>query len=192
MTLSKKEKTMILVLILVLIVGGFYVYGITPQNDALEAKETIKLDIQAQIEEEISTGELFSQAKYNNLKRLIDENRQLLADMAAPGLDTNTEVESGNLPDNSSNHMVAYGMLQYLAVRGIKPGDGISIAERTEVGGKVIYNFQTTYVCHSLTELMSFIDDIARHTSYYITNITIGEAVDKDTGAKTVQGVMAI
>lgn len=190
MTLSKKEKTMIFVLLIVMAVGGFYVYGITPQNNNIEKLEADKTALQTQIQEAEDVGSKYEPSVVQRIIKAITANRELLASMAAPGVNVNDEIISGNLPDTSSSHAVAYGMIAYLSKYGLTPSTDISMANKTEQNGKIIYNYSTSYKCSSMNELLTFIDACAQHTSYYISNLTVNEVTNG--GVKSIEGNISI
>lgn len=190
MTLSKKEKTMIFVLLIVMAVGGFYVYGITPQNNNIEKLEAEKKTLEDQNTEASDVGIKYEPSVVQQIIKNIIKNRELLAALAAPGVNVNDEILSGNLPDNSTNHAVAYGMIAYLSKYGLTPSTDISMANKTEQNGKIIYNYTTSYTCASMSVLLSFIDACAKHSSYYIKDVTINEKVAN--GTKTVEGNISI
>lgn len=192
MTLTKKEKSMIFVLLIVMLIGGFYVYGIAPQNEKLEAKDKIKEDLELQIAEAEDMASMFSDTKYNNLEKSIEDIRTQLDTMAAPGVDTTKEIESGNLDKNVEPHRVAIILRQYMAEHGINTGESIKISEKIVSGGKISYTYTTDYTCQNYTALQKFIDDVARNNSYYITTMSISENTDANTGIKYIGGTIAI
>lgn len=192
MTLTKKEKTMIFVLLIVMLIGGFYVYGISPQKDKLEEKEGKIESLNSQILEAKDTESMFGVTKYNNLKKSIEDIRAQLDTMAAPGVDTTKEVESGNLDKNVEPHRVAIILRQYMAERGINTGESIKISEKIVSGGKISYTYTTEYTCQNYTALEKFIDDVARNNSYYITTMSISEITESNTGIKYIGGTIAI
>lgn len=192
MTLTKKEKSMILILILMMLIGGFYVYGIAPQNEKLEEYEAKIDDLKAQIQEAEDTATMFSNSRYNNLIKSIENMREELKVMSAPGVDITKEIESGNLDKNIEPHRVAIILRQYMAERGIDTGSKISISEKNVSNGRISYTYTTEYSCQNFTSLKQFVDDVAINRSYYITSINVSENINSVTGVKYIGGNVAI
>ena len=84
MTINRKEKILIFVLILFLLVGGTYTLGIMPKNNdkktAQEELQTVEGDI-AKVKKQIDA---VSPARYNKLVEEIRQNEAALKQLTSP------------------------------------------------------------------------------------------------------------
>lgn len=97
MSLTKKEKTLIFVLIVIMIVGGFYMYGITPMNEKKADNEELLEQAQAALK---SVEDQYYEVNNNGATIVSNEIEQIQAEMDKY---TGNVTETGDYQFWSSN-----------------------------------------------------------------------------------------
>lgn len=182
MTITKKEKILIFVLILFLLVGGIFTLGIMPKNNDTKAvKEEIET-LRTEIENEMAKVNASSLAKFNQLVSQIEQHKAVLDALSNPSNNVNVEVESGNLPGQSDAYEVKkFVREQVFAQNGIGTGD-FNVPQPSVSSGKIVYNITTSFECDNIWVLEDFVDLMAQRVSYNISSLTFSSPKGKIEG----------
>lgn len=175
MSLSKKEKTLIFLLIIITIVGGFYMYILTPlketltENERLETEAKTEYDAAIELNQKAGTSALQLQAKKNaELQAQINKN------------DEETDISQTFRSEADSafkdNYQTLAYMLKYFVANGIDISSGsVSITTYSDNG---VTKFATltvsSYVCNSgLDGLETFLNTMDEEMSFKITSLSV-------------------
>lgn len=191
MTITRKEKVMIFILIIFLLVGGIYSLGIMNQNSAKEETEAQITDVNSEITAQKTRLSQVDASVRSKLQAQINANTEELEKLSSPGVDVNAEVQSGNLPGLSDNIDVAEFISNYFAENKLEVPQ-LTVNSPTTSSGRIVYRVTTNYTCTDSNDLYLFIDKVAQHVSYNITGLTILDVYDMDGNAAGVSGAITL
>lgn len=187
MTITRKEKILIFVLILFLLVGGTYTLGIMPKSNETKAiSEEIKA-VNADIEKADTAAKASSSAKFANLKNQIAADKAKLEALTNPTNNIYEESMSTSSEGYSDKYEATNTIKNLLASNGIGlPSDAINVTVSTPTAGSTVYKLTTTYTCDSMNVLFDFIDNMAKVQSYNVSALTYSIGTDLSvTGTMT-------
>lgn len=170
MTINRKEKILIFVLILFLLVGGTYTLGIMPKNNdkktAQEELQTVEGDI-AKVKKQIDA---VSPARYNKLVEEIRQNEAALKQLTSPSNNLNEELIPSNMPGHQDSVAIAETLYKFFGDLGFDVE--ISLGRPVTTSTKKVYTISSAYKTDMQT-LYKVTDAIARVKSYNLTYLSM-------------------
>ena len=174
MTINRKEKILIFVLILFLLVGGTYTLGIMPKNNdkktAQEELQTVEGDI-AKVKKQIDA---VSPARYNKLVEEIRQNEAALKQLTSPSNNLNEELIPSNMPGHQDSVAIAETLYKFFGDLGFNVE--ISLGRPVTTSTKKVYTISSAYKTDMQT-LYKVTDAIARVKSYNLVHTPDGNDV---------------
>ena len=162
MTINRKEKILIFVLILFLLVGGTYTLGIMRKNND---KKTAQEELQT-VEGDIAV----SPARYNKLVEEIRQNEAALKQLTSPSNNLNEELIPSNMPGHQDSVAIAETLYKFFGDLGFNVE--ISLGRPVTTSTKKVYTISSAYKTDMQT-LYKVTDAIARVKSYNLTYLSM-------------------
>ena len=170
MTINRKEKILIFVLILFLLVGGTYTLGIMPKNNdkktAQEELQTVEGDI-AKVKKQIDA---VSPARYNKLVEEIRQNEAPYKQLTSTKNNLNEELLPSNMPGHQDSVAIAETLYKFFGDLGFNVE--ISLGRPVTTSTKKVYTISSAYKTDMQT-LYKVTDAIARVKSYNLTYLSM-------------------
>lgn len=170
MTINRKEKILIFVLILFLLVGGTYTLGIMPKNNdkktAQEELQTVEGDI-AKVKKQNAA---VSPSEYNRLIEDIRRNEAALKQLTSPSNNLNEELLPSNMPGHQDSVAIAETLYKFFGDLGFNVE--ISLGRPVTTSTKKVYTISSAYNTDMQT-LYKVTDAIARVKSYNLTYLSM-------------------
>lgn len=170
MTINRKEKILIFVLILFLLVGGTYTLGIMPKNNdkktAQEELQTVEGDI-AKVKKQIDA---VSPARYNTLVEEIRQNEAAYKQLTSTKNNLNEELLPSNMPGHQDSVAIAETLYKFFGDLGFNVE--ISLGRPVTTSTKKVYTISSAYKTDMQT-LYKVTDAIARVKSYNLTYLSM-------------------
>lgn len=170
MTINRKEKILIFVLILFLLVGGTYTLGIMPKNNdkktAQEELQTVEGDI-AKVKKQIDA---VSPARYNKLVEEIRQNEAAYKQLTSTKNNLNEELIPSNMPGHQDSVAIAETLYKFFGDLGFNVE--ISLGRPVTTSTKKVYTISSAYKTDMQT-LYKVTDAIARVKSYNLTYLSM-------------------
>lgn len=170
MTINRKEKILIFVLILFLLVGGTYTLGIMPKNNdkktAQEELQTVEGDI-AKVKKQNAA---VSPSEYNRLIEDIRKNEAALKQLTSPSNNLNEELIPSNMPGHQDSVAIAETLYKFFGDLGFAVE--ISLGRPVTTSTKKVYTISSAYKTNMQT-LYKVTDAIARVKSFNLTYLSM-------------------
>lgn len=170
MTINRKEKLLIFVLILFLLVGGTYTLGIMPKNNdkktAQEELQTVEGDI-AKVKKQTDA---VSPARYNKLVEEIRQNEAAYKQLTSTKNNLNEELLPSNMPGHQDSVAIAETLYKFFGDLGFNVE--ISLGRPVTTSTKKVYTISSAYKTDMQT-LYKVTDAIARVKSYNLTYLSM-------------------
>ncbi len=170
MTINRKEKILIFVLILFLLVGGTYTLGIMPKNNdkktAQEELQTVEGDI-AKIKKQNAA---VSPSEYNRLIEDIRRNEAAYKQLTSTNNNLNEELLPSNMPGHQDSVAIAETLYKFFGDLGFNVE--ISLGRPVTTSTKKVYTISSAYKTDMQT-LYKVTDAIARVKSYNLTYLSM-------------------
>ena len=170
MTINRKEKILIFVLILFLIVGGTYTLGIMPKNNdkktAQEELQTVEGDI-AKVKKQIDA---VSPARYNKLVEEIRQNEAAYKQLTSTKNNLNEELLPSNMPGHQDSVAIAETLYKFFGDLGFNVE--ISLGRPVTTSTKKVYTISSAYKTNMQT-LYKVTDAIERVKSFNLTYLSM-------------------
>lgn len=170
MTINRKEKILIFVLILFLLVGGTYTLGIMPKNNdkktAQEELQTVEGDI-AKVKKQIDA---VSPARYNKLVEEIRQNEAAYKQLTSTKNNLNEELLPSNMPGHQDSVAIAETLYKFFGDLGFNVE--ISLGRPVTTSTKKVYTISSAYKTNMQT-LYKVTDAIARVKSYNLVHLSM-------------------
>ncbi len=170
MTINRKEKVLIFVLILFLLVGGTYTLGIMPKNNdkktAQEELQTVEGDI-AKVKKQTDA---VSSARYNKLVEEIRQNEAAYKQLTSTKNNLNEELLPSNMPGHQDSVAIAETLYKFFGDLGFNVE--ISLGRPVTTSTKKVYTISSAYKTDMQT-LYKVTDAIARVKSYNLTYLSM-------------------
>lgn len=186
MVITKKEKVLIFVLVLILLVGGTYTLGIMPSNSTKKDTQA-ELDALASDIEKVKAEALeYSPDKLGAMKRQISDIDAEIRTYADPSAaiteDNSMPVWTDGFEDaaRASDRISAFLGDKHVCVTGDN-----TLAKLESKDGYIVYTFDTTFKCVCLDDLYRFLDSVAAIPSYTVKSLTVS---DSDEAGFAVKG----
>lgn len=184
MTINRKEKVLIFVLILFLLVGGTYTLGIMPKNNEKETVLTELEEVNGNIDKTKKQSAAVSNSQYNKLVEEIAQNESALKQLTNPSNNINEEVLPSNLPGHTDTLAIEKTLTNFFGEKGMNVV--LKVGNPSETSGKKVYTVTSSYECERKV-LYEVIDAVARVQSYNFVYLTIEDAGDGNvSGAFTM------
>lgn len=184
MTINRKEKVLIFVLILFLLVGGTYTLGIMPKNNEKETVLTELEEVNGNIDKTKKQSAAVSNSQYNKLVDEIEQNESALKQLTNPSNNINEEVLPSNLPGHTDTLAIEKTLTNFFGEKGMNVV--LKVGNPSETSGKKVYTVTSSYECERKV-LYEVIDAVARVQSYNFVYLTIEDAGDGNvSGAFTM------
>ncbi len=184
MTINRKEKVLIFVLILFLLVGGTYTLGIMPKNNEKETVLTELEEVNGNIDKTKKQSAAVSNSQYNKLVDEIAQNESALKQLTNPSNNINEEVLPSNLPGHTDTLAIEKTLTNFFGEKGMNVV--LKVGNPSETSGKKVYTVTSSYECERKV-LYEVIDAVARVQSYNFVYLTIEDAGDGNvSGAFTM------
>ena len=184
MTINRKEKVLIFILILFLLVGGTYTLGIMPKNNEKEAVQTELKTVNEDISKTKKQSSAVSNSQYNKLVDEIEQNESALKQLTNPSNNINEEVLPSNLPGHTDTLAIEKTLTNFFGEKGMNVV--LKVGNPSETSGKKVYTVTSSYECERKV-LYEVIDAVARVQSYNFVYLTIEDAGDGNvSGAFTM------
>lgn len=184
MTINRKEKVLIFVLILFLLVGGTYTLGIMPKNNEKETVLTELEEVNGNIDKTKKQSAAVSNSQYNKLVDEIEQNESALKQLTNPSNNINEEVLPSNLPGHTDTLAIEKTLTNFFGEKGMNVV--LKVGNPSETSGKKVYTVTSSYECERKV-LYEVIDAVARVQSYNFVFLTI-----EDAGDGTVSGAFTM
>lgn len=170
MTINRKEKILIFVLILFLLVGGTYTLGIMPKNNdkktAQEELQTVEGDI-AKVKKQNAA---VSPSEYNRLIEDIRKNEAAYKQLTSTNNNLNEELLPSNMPGHQDSVAIAETLYKFFGDLGFNVE--ISLGRPVTTSTKRVYTISSAYKTDMQT-LYKVTDAIARVKSYNLTYLSM-------------------
>ena len=170
MTINRKEKVLIFILILFLLVGGTYTLGIMPKNNdkktAQEELQTVEGDI-AKVKKQIDA---VSPARYNKLVEEIRQNEAAYKQLTSTKNNLNEELLPSNMPGHQDSVAIAETLYKFFGDLGFDVE--ISLGRPVTTSTKKVYTISSAYKTNMQT-LYKVTDAIARVKSFNLTYLSM-------------------
>lgn len=170
MTINRKEKVLIFILILFLLVGGTYTLGIMPKNNdkktAQEELQTVEGDI-AKVKKQNAA---VSPSEYNRLIEDIRKNEAALKQLTSPSNNLNEELIPSNMPGHQDSVAIAETLYKFFGDLGFNVE--ISLGRPVTTSTKKVYTISSAYKTDMQT-LYKVTDAIARVKSFNLTYLSM-------------------
>lgn len=170
MTINRKEKVLIFILILFLLVGGTYTLGIMPKNNdkktAQEELQTVEGDI-AKVKKQTDA---VSPARYNKLVEEIRQNEAAYKQLTSTKNNLNEELLPSNMPGHQDSVAIAETLYKFFGDFGFNVE--ISLGRPVTTSTKKVYTISSAYKTDMQT-LYKVTDAIARVKSYNLTYLSM-------------------
>lgn len=170
MTINRKEKVLIFILILFLLVGGTYTLGIMPKNNdkktAQEELQTVEGDI-AKVKKQIDA---VSPARYNKLVEEIRQNEAAYKQLTSTKNNLNEELLPSNMPGHQDSVAIAETLYKFFGDLGFAVE--ISLGRPVTTSTKKVYTISSAYKTNMQT-LYKVTDAIARVKSFNLTYLSM-------------------
>lgn len=170
MTINRKEKILIFVLILFLLVGGTYTLGIMPKNNdkktAQEELQTVEGDI-AKVKKQTDS---VSPARYNKLIEEIRQNEAAYKQLTSTKNNLNEELLPSNMPGHQDSVAIAETLYKFFGDLGFNVE--ISLGRPVTTSTKKVYTISSAYKTNMQT-LYKVTDAIARVKSFNLTYLSM-------------------
>ena len=170
MTINRKEKILIFVLILFLLVGGTYTLGIMPKNNdkktAQEELQTVEGDI-AKVKKQNAA---VSPAEYNRRLEEIRQNEAAYKQLTSTKNNLNEELLPSNMPGHQDSVAIAETLYKFFGDLGFNVE--ISLGRPVTTSTKKVYTISSAYKTDMQT-LYKVTDAIARVKSYNLTYLSM-------------------
>lgn len=170
MTINRKEKILIFVLILFLLVGGTYTLGIMPKNNdkktAQEELQTVEGDI-AKIKKQNAA---VSPSEYNRLIEDIRRNEAAYKQLTSTKNNLNEELLPSNMPGHQDSVAIAETLYKFFG--DLSFNVEISLGRPVTTSTKKVYTISSAYNTDMQT-LYKVTDAIARVKSYNLTYLSM-------------------
>lgn len=170
MTINRKEKILIFLLILFLLVGGTYTLGIMPKNNdkktAQEELQTVEGDI-AKVKKQTDS---VSPARYNKLVEEIRQNEAAYKQLTSTKNNLNEELLPSNMPGHQDSLAIAETLYKFFGDLGFNVE--ISLGRPVTTSTKKVYTISSAYKTNMQT-LFKVTDAIARVKSYNLTYLSM-------------------
>lgn len=184
MTINRKEKVLIFILILFLLVGGTYTLGIMPKNNEKEAIQEELKTVNEDISKTKKQSSAVSNSQYNKLVDEIEQNESALKQLTNPSNNINEEVLPSNLPGHTDTLAIEKTLTNFFGEKGMNVV--LKVGNPSETSGKKVYTVTSSYECERKV-LYEVIDAVARVQSYNFVYLTIEDAGDGNvSGAFTM------
>ncbi|MDD7245851.1 MAG: hypothetical protein SOV23_03620 [Eubacteriales bacterium] len=184
MTINRKEKVLIFILILFLLVGGTYTLGIMPKNNEKETVQTELKTVNEDISKTKKQSSAVSNSQYNKLVDEIAQNESALKQLTNPSNNINEEVLPSNLPGHTDTLAIEKTLTNFFGEKGMNVV--LKVGNPSETSGKKVYTVTSSYECERKV-LYEVIDAVARVQSYNFVYLTIEDAGDGNvSGAFTI------
>ena len=184
MTINRKEKVLIFVLILFLLVGGTYTLGIMPKNNEKETVLTELEEVNGNIDKTKKQSAAVSNSQYNKLVDEIAQNESALKQLTNPSNNIKEEVLPSNLPGHTDTLAIEKTLTNFFGEKGMNVV--LKVGNPSETSGKKVYTVTSSYECERKV-LYEVIDAVARVQSYNFVYLTIEDAGDGNvSGAFTI------
>ena len=190
MTINRKEKILIFILILFLLIGGTYTLGVMPKNNdkktAQEELQTVEGDI-AKVKKQ---NEAVSPARYNKLVEEINQNEAALKQLTSPKNNINEELLPGNIQGHQDSYEIMETLEEFFGSFGVNV-EGLTLSSPTTTANKKIYTVSASF--ETKTEsLYNVVNEIARIKSYNLIRLSMTPAGEKVSGsfAMTITYIM--
>ena len=184
MTINRKEKVLIFILILFLLVGGTYTLGIMPKNNEKEAIQEELKTVNEDISKTKKQSSAVSNSQYNKLVDEIAQNESALKQLTNPSNNINEEVLPSNLPGHTDTLAIEKTLTNFFGEKGMNVV--LKVGNPSETSGKKVYTVTSSYECERKV-LYEVIDAVARVQSYNFVYLTIEDAGDGNvSGAFTI------
>lgn len=184
MTINRKEKVLIFILILFLLVGGTYTLGIMPKNNEKEAVQEELKTVNEDISKTKKQSSAVSNSQYNKLVDEIAQNESALKQLTNPSNNINEEVLPSNLPGHTDTLAIEKTLTNFFGEKGMNVV--LKVGNPSETSGKKVYTVTSSYECERKV-LYEVIDAVARVQSYNFVYLTIEDAGDGNvSGAFTI------
>lgn len=184
MTINRKEKVLIFILILFLLVGGTYTLGIMPKNNEKETVLTELEEVNGNIDKTKKQSAAVSNSQYNKLVDEIAQNESALKQLTNPSNNINEEVLPSNLPGHTDTLAIEKTLTNFFGEKGMNVV--LKVGNPSETSGKKVYTVTSSYECERKV-LYEVIDAVARVQSYNFVYLTI-----EDAGDGTVSGAFTM
>lgn len=170
MTINRKEKILIFVLILFLLVGGTYTLGIMPKNNdkktAQEELQTVEGDI-AKVKKQNAA---VSPSEYNRHIEDIRQNEAAYKQLTSTKNNLNEELLPSNMPGHQDSVAIAETLYKFFGDLGFNVE--ISLGRPVTTSTKKVYTISSAYKTDMQT-LYKVTDAIARVKSYNLTYLSM-------------------
>lgn len=170
MTINRKEKVLIFILILFLLVGGTYTLGIMPKNNdkktAQEELQTVEGDI-AKVKKQTDS---VSPARYNKLVEEIRQNEAAYKQLTSTKNNLNEELLPSNMPGHQDSVAIAETLYKFFGDLGFNVE--ISLGRPVTTSTKKVYTISSAYKTDMQT-LYKVTDAIARVKSFNLTYLSM-------------------
>lgn len=184
MTINRKEKVLIFILILFLLVGGTYTLGIMQKNNDKEAVQAELKTVNEDISKTKKQSSAVSNSQYNKLVEEIAQNESALKQLTNPSNNINEEVLPSNLPGHTDTLAIEKTLTNFFGEKGMNVV--LKVGNPSETSGKKVYTVTSSYECERKV-LYEVIDAVARVQSYNFVYLTIEDAGDGNvSGAFTI------
>lgn len=177
MTINRKEKVLIFILILFLLVGGTFTLGIMPKNNDKKTAQEELQTVQSEIAKVQKQNEAVSPAKFKNQEELNERNLTALKLLTSPGNNIYEELLPSNMPGHEDKQAIEKTIKEFFGELGMHIDFRLDNPVLDSTKSKKTYAIYSEYSVTRST-LYSVVDTIARVKSFNIVQLTVEPTAD--------------
>ncbi len=184
MTINRKEKVLIFVLILFLLVGGTFTLGVMPKNNDKKTAQEELQTVQSEISKVQRQNDAVSPSKFNKLVEEISKNETALKQLTSTKNNMNEELLPSDMPGHQDMLAISDTIERFFGEHGMLVK--FTLAKPVTTATKKIYTVSSAYEVESET-LYEVVDAIARVKSFNLVSLSMKTTEDgKVTGTLTM------
>lgn len=186
MVVTKKEKVLIFILILILLVGGTYTLGIMPNNSRQKDVKAEKEAVQTDIKNTKAAADKTSPAKLSDMDREIKKLENEIKTYANPGANIYEESLPVTVDGFEDVAQAEKTIKNILGEYHVNVPENVGV-NRNESSGCTVFSVKTSYTCGCWDDLYRLLDYVATVPSYTVTELTVENA-----GGNALSGSLAL
>lgn len=184
MTINRKEKVLIFVLILFLLVGGTFTLGVMPKNNDKKTAQEELQTVQSEISKVQRQNDAVSPSKFNKLVEEISKNETALKQLTSTKNNLYEELLPSDMPGHQNEMAIKETIERFFGELAMEVE--ITLTSYPTTQNRKVYRVLGSYIAERTT-LYDCIDAIARVKSFNLITLTVNDTEDgKVSGAITM------
>lgn len=178
MTINRKEKILIFVLILFLLVGGTYTLGIMPKNNDKKTAQEEMTTVEGDIAKVKRQNDAVSPSRYNKLCEEIRQNEEALNQLVSTKNNLNEELIPADMPGHQDSIAISQTITKFFGELGLKVEFTLGKPVTTQT--KKVYTVASAFTS-DMNTIYTVVDAVARVKSFNLTYLSFDLNAEDDT-----------